>query len=87
MNNILRFKQGQSFSKVEIANIIRNGYYQTALLLKIPQNILSEKEQKLFGTFALVRPDEKNEIHLSQLKAFALDKEPIRFASEFYADA
>ena len=87
LNKILRFKQDQSFSKVEIANIIRNGYYQTALLLKIPQNILSEKEQKLFETFALVRFDKKNEIHLSQLKAFALDKEPIRFASEFYADA
>ena len=84
---VLRLKHGQFFSKVEIANIIRNGYYPTALLLKIPQNILSEKEQKLFGTFALVRPDEKNEIHLSQLKAFTLEKKPIRFAYEFYADA
>ena len=40
---VLRLKHGQFFSKVEIANIIRNGYYPTALLLKIPQNILSEK--------------------------------------------
>jgi len=87
LKNVLIFKQGQSFSKVEIANIIRNGNYQTALLLKLPQNILSEKERKLFETFALVRFDKKNEIHLSQLKAFALDKEPIRFSSEFYADA
>ena len=34
-----------------------------------------------------MRPDEKNEIHLSQLKAFTLEKKPIRFAYEFYADA
>lgn len=85
--NFLKSKKGDSFTNVEIADLARNGDLEKALILKIPQNILSKEEQEALVLFNQSILEKNNPTHLSQLQTYALRKEPIRFASELLADA
>ena len=85
--NFLKSKKGDSFTNVEIADLARNGDLEKALILKIPQNLLSKEEQEALVLFNQSILEKNNPAHLSKLKTYALRKEPIRFASELLADA
>ena len=84
--NIISYKEGPIFTKNEISNIARNGYFRASLILGIPQNTLSRGEQNLFKDYINCYENIKSEALKLKLKTYTDQDIPIRFSSEFYAD-
>ena len=72
--NFLKNKKGDTFTNVEIVDLARNGDLEKALILKIPQNILSEEEQEALGLFNQSILEKNNQHTYPSYKLMRLEK-------------